>query len=98
MFLNSHKNVFRKMGQLFICMAYLNSETNFCEIGNVQKFYMRLHICLGPKFCPSFGILIINASGLNSMRSTLVIRFPLHIRVRPRFFDQVGHETMYAST
>ena len=22
----------------------------------------------------------------------------LHIRVRPRFFDQVGHETMYASS
>ena len=29
---------------------------------------------------------------------TVLHSWELHIRVRPRFFDQVGHETMYASS
>ena len=37
---------------------------------------------------------------LNSMQNLTVqdldCSYNLHIRVRPRFFDQVGHETMYA--
>ena len=27
----------------------------------------------------------------------ILCRHAIYIRVRPRFFDQVGHETMYAS-
>ena len=46
-----------------------------------------------------------DAVNLNSVRNfTYISRFfhvscmnDLYIRVRPRFFDQVGHETMYAS-
>ena len=35
---------------------------------------------------------------LGGERSLCTVHTGLHTKVRPRFFDQVGHETIYASS